>query len=261
MINTLLPTKDETALQTMNIQKICGVECYEKDGTAYLKLESVARGLGFTREKNGVEYVMWDRVNKYLSEIGFPHKCGNVPTSGDKEILQEVAKNDFIPENIFYRLAMKAKNETAEKFQALVADEIIPSIRKHGIYATDNVIDEILNNPDFGIELLTRLKEERKARLEAERKNAILTHVRKTYTMTEIAKELNLKSAIQLNKILSEKKVQYKVNGTWVFYSDYSNLGYEDIKQEVLDNGRVVYHRKITQLGREFILSLFDDVA
>lgn len=41
---------------------------------------------------------------------------------------------------------MKAKNETAEKFQALVADEIIPSIRKNGIYATDNVIDEILNN-------------------------------------------------------------------------------------------------------------------
>lgn len=247
---TTIPTKDETALQTTNIRTICGVECYEKDGTAYLKLESVARGLGFTTTQtvNGVEYtnVRWKTVEQYLKDIGF---------------LQEVAKNDFIPENIFYRLAMKAKNETAEKFQALVADEIIPSIRKHGIYATDNVIDEILNNPDFGIELLTRLKEERKARLEAERKNAILTHVTKTYTMTEIAKELNLKSAIQLNKILSEKKVQYKVNGTWVFYSDYSNLGYEDIKQEVLDNGRVVYHRKITQLGREFILSLFDEVA
>lgn len=247
---TTIPTKDNTALQTNNIQRICGVECYEKDGTAYLKLESVARGLGFTTTQtvNGVEYVnvRWKTVEQYLKDIGF---------------LQEVAKNDFIPENIFYRLAMKAKNETAEKFQALVADEIIPSIRKHGIYATDNVIDEILNNPDFGIELLTRLKEERKARLEAERKNAILTHVTKTYTMTEIAKELNLKSAIQLNKILSEKKVQYKVNGTWVFYSDYSNLGYEDIKQEVLDNGRVVYHRKITQLGREFILSLFDEVA
>ncbi len=156
---------------------------------------------------------------------------------------------------------MKAKNETAEKFQALVADEIIPSIRKHGIYATDNVIDEILNNPDFGIELLTKLKEEREARIRAERKNEILTHVNKTYTMTEIAKELNLKSAIKLNKILADNKIQYKVNGTWVFYSKYSNLGYEEIKQEVLDSGRVVYQRKITQLGREFILSLFEEVA
>ena len=61
----------------------------------------------------------WDRIEGYLSEMGFPHKWG---------------KNDFIPENIFYRLAMKAKNEVAEKFQAKVADEIIPSIRKHGGY-------------------------------------------------------------------------------------------------------------------------------
>lgn len=103
-------------LQIINID---GVECYENDGTAYLKLETVARGLGFTQEKNGVEYVRWDRVEGYLTEIGFPHKWG---------------KDDFIPENAFYRLAMKAKNEVAEKFQAKVADEIIPSIRKHGGY-------------------------------------------------------------------------------------------------------------------------------
>lgn len=153
---------------------------------------------------------------------------------------------------------MKAKNETAEKFQATVANEIIPSIRKHGIYATDNVIEQILNNPDFGISLLTKLKEEREARVKAERRNAILMHVNKTYTMTEIAKELNLKSAMQLNQLLADRKVQYKVNGTWVLYSGYSDQGYEDIKQEVLDSGKVVYHRRITQLGREFILNLFN---
>lgn len=179
----------------MNTKNICGVDCYEQNGVAYLRLENVARGLGFTQtqKKNGVEYISirWETINRYLEDIGFPNKLG---------------KDDFIPENIFYRLAMKAKNETAEKFQALVADEIIPSIRKNGIYATDNVIDEILNNPDYGIQLLTKLKEERQARVEAERKNAILTHVNKTYTMTEIAKELNLKSAIQLNKLLADKK-------------------------------------------------------
>lgn len=257
MSNLKIHTEDNTALQTAHIKMISGVECYEKDGIAYLKLETVARGLGFTRiAESGNEVIRWERVNKYLEEIGF------IPTSGHgQDFPHKWGKDDFIPENIFYRLAMKAKNETAEKFQALVADEIIPSIRKHGIYATDNVIDEILNNPDFGIELLTKLKEERKARIEAERKNAILTHVTKTYTMTEIAKELNFKSAIKLNKLLAEKKIQYKVNGTWVFYSKYSDLGYEEIKQEVLDSGKVVYHRKITQLGREFILGLFENVA
>ena len=235
-------------LQILNID---GIECYEKDGTAYLKLETVARGLGFTFiAKSGNEVVRWNTVYGYLKDLGVATSCNGASYQDDCP--------DFIPENVFYRLAMKAKNEAAEKFQAKVADEIIPSIRKHGIYATDNVIDQILDNPDFGIELLTKLKEERAARVEAERKNAILMHVNKTYTMTEIAKEIGMKSAIQLNKLLAEKKIQYQVNGTWVMYSQYSDLGYEEIKQEVLDSGKVIYHRRITQMGREFILKLFE---
>lgn len=98
---------------------ISGVSCYEQDGTAYLRLEDVARGLGLTQTKNGIEYIRWDRVEQYLSDFGFPHKWG---------------KDDYIPENLFYRLAMKANNPVAEKFQALVADEIIPAIRKTGSY-------------------------------------------------------------------------------------------------------------------------------
>lgn len=98
---------------------IYGVSCYEQDGTAYLRLEDVAHGLGFTQTKNGIEYVRWETIDKYLRDLGFS---------------QQVGKDSYIPENIFYRLAMKAKNPVAEKFQALVADEIIPSIRKHGGY-------------------------------------------------------------------------------------------------------------------------------
>lgn len=163
----------------------------------------------------------------------------------------------YINESNLYKTIFQSRKESAERFTDWVTSEVLPVIRKHGIYATDNVIDNILNNPDFGIRLLTKLKEERAARVEAERRNAILMHVNKTYTVTEIAKELGLKSAIQLNKMLAEKKIQYLVNGTWVMYSKYSNLGYEEIKQEVLDSGKVIYHRRITQIGREFILKLF----
>lgn len=106
-------------MDKLQILNISGVECYEKDGTAYLRLETVARGLGFTRiAASGNEVVRWERVEGYLKDLGVP-TCGH---------------DDFIPENIFYRLAMKAKNDVAEKFQAKVADEIIPSIRKHGGY-------------------------------------------------------------------------------------------------------------------------------
>ena len=160
-----------------------------------------------------------------------------------------------VNESGLYSLIISSTMPKAKEFKHWVTSEVLPTIRKHGIYATDNVIDNILNNPDFGIELLTKLKEERQARVEAERKNAILMHVNKTYTMTEIAKELNMTSAIVLNNKLADMGIQYKVNGTWVFYSKYSNLGYEEIKQDILDNGKIVYHRRITQLGREFILN------
>lgn len=167
------------------------------------------------------------------------------------------AGENFLTESGVYKLVFKSHKPNAEAFTDWIADEVLPSIRKHGMYATDNVIDNILNNPDFGIEVLTKLKEERTARIKAEQRNAILTHVNKTYTMIEIAKELGLRSANELNRWLSDMHIQYKVNGTWVMYSDYSDRGYEDIKQEVLDSGKVVYHRKITQIGREFILNMY----
>lgn len=110
---------------TLTTLSIGGIDCYEKDGVAYLKLEAVARGLGFTEiAASGNECVRWRTVRKYLVDLGVATCC-----DGDK-------LPDFIPENIFYRLAMKAKNETAEKFQAFVADEVIPQIRKTGSYFT-----------------------------------------------------------------------------------------------------------------------------
>lgn len=163
---------------------------------------------------------------------------------------------NFLTENGLYEVLMQSRKPIAKEFKKEVK-KILKSIRKHGIYATDKVIDDIINNPDFGIELLTRLKEERQARIEAERKNAILTHVNKTYTATEIAKELGMKSAVELNKDLCNKGIQYKVNETYVLYSEYANLGFTEIKQQILDNGKVIYHRKFTQYGREFILNLY----
>lgn len=170
--------------------------------------------------------------------------------------LGRAGETNFITESGLYAVILRSDKPNAKKFRKWVTSEVLPSIRKHGAYATKDTIDKIISNPDYGIMLLQNLKEEREKREEAERRNAILSHVNKTYTMTEIAKELGLRSANELNKWLSDMHIQYKVNGTWVMHSDYSDKGYEDIKQEVLDSGRVVYHRKITQIGREFIINL-----
>lgn len=107
-----------------DIITIKGVRGYlDAEGTAQLNLEDISRGLGFTQTAHsGNEVVRWERVDRYLEDFG-------VPTCGDG-----TKRPEYISENIFYRLAMKAKNETAKAFQALIADEILPSIRKTGGY-------------------------------------------------------------------------------------------------------------------------------
>ena len=142
-------------MNKLQIVNVGGIDCYEKDGTAYLRLDTVAKGLGFTDVHDGKPYVRWARVDSYLREIGFA-------TSGERP--------DFIPENVFYRLAMKAKNEAAEKFQAKIADEVIPSIRKHGAYMTPETIEKVLLNPDTIINLASQLKSEREKRIALEGK-------------------------------------------------------------------------------------------
>lgn len=129
----------------------------KKDGKAYLNAGDVARGFGFTKTetKNGVKYesVRWARVNEYLSSFGFRPNVG---------------EDDFLPENMVYRLGFKASNEVAQKFQAVLADEVLPAIRRHGAYMTDQALERAITEPDFLIRLATQLKEEQAKRKQAE---------------------------------------------------------------------------------------------
>lgn len=124
------------------------LEVKSENGESLFNAESVARSLGFVEIKNGKYYVIWKRVNKYL----------------EKNLSTPVSKNDFISEPMVYKLAFKANNEVAEKFQDWLAMEVLPSLRKNGMYATD----ELLDNPDLLIAAATKLKEERALRLVAE---------------------------------------------------------------------------------------------
>ena len=131
----------------------------DEKGIAWLNLEDVARGLGITeKSKSGNTVVMWRRIRQYLKDL----KVIDISADGvGKENLPE-----YIQENIFYKLCMKANNEVARKFQDRVCDEILPSIRKYGMYATD----ELLDNPDLIIKMATKLKEEKAKNKELEDK-------------------------------------------------------------------------------------------
>ena len=160
-----------------------------------------------------------------------------------------------INESGLYSLILSSKLPGAKQFKKWVTSDVLPSIRKHGMYATD----ELINNPDLLIAAATKIKEERQARLEAEKLRDKLIHQNKLYTTSEIAKELGLKSATKLNGLLAEKKIQYKQNKTWLLYSKYADCGYVSIKQDILDSGHIIYDRKWTGKGRDFILNLFEE--
>lgn len=92
-----------------------------ENGSIKFDAESAALGLGITQGVNSKIYIRWERVNSYLSNDG--------------EFSPQVGKGDYISESQFYKLAFKANNKVAERFQDWVTDEVLPAIRRTGSYS------------------------------------------------------------------------------------------------------------------------------
>ncbi|EGT4708571.1 toxin Bro, partial [Clostridioides difficile] len=111
-----------------------------EDGSIGINAEDTARGFGWvTIATSGNETIRWSRMNEYCKDFGF---------------LQQVTKDDYIPESLFYLLGMKAKNETAVKFQTWLAVDVLPSIRQTGAYITNNANPDKLREKASEIEKL-----------------------------------------------------------------------------------------------------------
>lgn len=129
-------------LQVFNNEEL-GLEVrtmLNEDGSISVNAEDTARGFGWTQiqSKNGKKYisVRWERMNDFSAECGFPHSWG---------------KDDYLPESLFYRLGMKASNVVAEKFQNWLAMEVIPSIRKTGVYQQKRMTPEEMMRVQLGM--------------------------------------------------------------------------------------------------------------
>lgn len=232
----------ENKLQIFRNSEFGEVRVVEINNEPWFVGKDVAENLGYAKARNAISAHVDSEDKK------------EAPIQGDLGGVQQMT---VVNESGLYSLILRSKLESAKKFKKWVTSEVLPSIRKHGAYMTDNLVEQIYEDPQTMIDLLIKLKEEKENRIKAERKNAILMHTKKTYTATEIAKELGFKSATALNKDLCDKGIQYKVNNTYVLYSDYASLGYVSIKQQILDSGKEVYNRHFTQEGRDFILNLY----
>ena len=233
----------------LEVQVFDNLKVKEENGQILFDAETAAIGLGISRiASSGNISVRWERVNKYLT----------VPTSG-----HELKRGDFITEPQFYKLAIKANNETAEKFQDWVTSEVLPAIRKHGTYMTDQTIEDVLTNPDTIIRLATDLKNERKEKLmlaqqvtelkpKADYTDLILSN-KTLVTITFIAKDYGM-SGLAMNKLLHDLGVQYNQSGVWLLYAKHQTKGWtqSETTEVVKKDGskKLVMNTKWTQKGR-----------
>ena len=174
----------------------------------------------------------------------------------------------FVSESNLYKLIFQSKKKEAEAFTDWVTSEVLPAIRKHGLYA----IDDLLNNPDMAIAALQKLKEERQLRLKAQeevaQKNQIIQELQPKATyydlvlqnkslvaISVIAKDYGM-SAKKLNKILHELKIQFKQGKTWLLYQKYAGNGYTQSKTHTIDADYSKMHTYWTQKGRLFLYDL-----
>ena len=178
----------------------------------------------------------------------------------------------LINESGLYSLILSSKLPNAKAFKMWVTSEVLPSIRKHGLYA----IDDILENPDIAIQALTKLKEERAARKALELDNQVKSQQiaelqpKATYydlilqckdllSVTEIAKDYGL-SAKAMNTMLHNLGVQFNQSGVWFLYAKYQHEGYTQTKTQNYNRPDGTQGSKVhtywTQKGRLFIYNL-----
>lgn len=218
-------------LKIFNSAEFGDIRTTEIDGKPYFVANDVARALGYKRPADAVTAHCKGSVkHRYLTD------------GGEQEL-------KVIPEGDIYRLTVRSKLPSAEKFERWVFDEVIPSIHQYGAYMTEQTIEKALASPDFLIQLATKLKDEQTKRKEAESeirvKDQIIGELKLKadyydeilknpglVTITQIAKDYGM-SGKKMNRILHELGIQYKQSEQWLLYSDYHCLGYT--QSEVTD--------------------------
>ncbi|MGY0323524.1 phage antirepressor KilAC domain-containing protein [Limosilactobacillus fermentum] len=219
------------------------------DGQPYFVGKDVAEILGYANTRDALSKHV-DSEDKNTVAIHDGIKRGN-------------PNQTVINESGLYSLILGSKLPQAKEFKHWVTNEVLPTIRKHGAYMTDEKIEEVLLNPDTIIKLATELKTERERRSIAEQRVNELTPKASYYdlvlsneslvTITQIAKDYGM-SGQAMNHKLHDLGVIYKQGNTWLLYSKYQRTGWTHSETIMVDKAdgtqKAVMHTKWTQKGR-----------
>lgn len=251
--------KEEHTLQELKIfnnAEFGQIRTISIDNEPYFVGKDIAKALGYTDTSDALKkhVLKDDKLTRSFADSGQNREMYVINESG------------------MYCLIFGSKLESAQNFKHWVTSEVLPSIRKHGMYA----IDELINNPDLAIQALTALKDEREKNRELSEevnvKNQLIGELKPKadymdrilknpglVTITQIAKDYGM-SGQAMNDLLHSLKVQYKQSSQWLLYEKYQSCGYthsETINFTHAD-GRpdVKMNTKWTQKGRLFLYQL-----
>lgn len=213
-----------TEIQTFNFNALTLRTLTDENGDPWFVAKDVCDMLGYTNASKAISDHVdpEDKLNN-----------GSLSSLGQRG-------GWLVNESGLYSLILSSKLPTAKEFKRWVTHEVLPSIRKHGIYATETTIDQILSDPDFGIRLLTELKNERDKRIQAENQIKELepkakalddfTNVPETLLVRDAAKLLsNAGTPIgekKLREWLNQHDWTYRHAGTWWAASERVKAGH-----------------------------------
>ena len=217
-------------IHTFTSQRFGQIRTIEDEGRILLCGRDIATALGYANTKDALARHCKGVVKRYPLQ-----------TPGGNQQAR------FITEGDVYRLIVSSKLPAAQAFEKWVFDEVLPSIRRHGVYA----IDQLLDDDEFLEQALSHLRAERTKRLIAEQRLAeatpkisyydIVLQSESLLSTTEIAKDYGL-SAKRLNKILRDEKIQFHRSGRWFLYAGYAQRGYAQSKTHEYAPGKTRTH-------------------
>lgn len=168
----------------------------------------------------------------------------------------------IINESGLYALILSSKLPSAKRFKRWVTSEVLPTIRKHGAYLTDAVLEDALKSQEFAFELLRKLQVEKgKTAALLDKVETLVPKARYcdavlisggVVPVSIIAKDYGM-SAMAFNRLLHHLGIQYKLGGAWLLYQRYQNKGYTKSRTYCTPDGVSVIHTYWTQKGRMFL--------
>ena len=206
---------------------------------------------------------------RVLQEAGKTFFCASdvAKALGYGDAGEQVVEISFITEGDVYRLIVHSKLPSAERFEHWVFDEVLPSIRKHGVYMSDSILDQVIQHPEVIYTLAQELVAERE-QLEGIRKQLDAAQPKADYFDTFVnsedctcirnfCKEIGIPEKTAVALLLDHRYLYRSPSGWLMPFADKSARGYFIVRDCYGRSGKLVQQTRVTCKGKNHLFKLF----